>query len=192
MSDATELVSLADLKAYIQITGSTFDTILTALKSAVETWIKNYCRDPFLVAEYTEYYDGNGGLRLHVRHYPITTVKEINIDSDRAFLTATKIATANIISMGQNNDQGVIELFDESFSEGQKNIKVIYSAGYSAIPADLQQAVKIICARQFLTQDKKMAGIVSQNVGDKTITLNLEEIPRDAWLMLSPYRRALV
>jgi hypothetical protein len=192
MPDATELVATADLKSYLQITGITYDTILASIKASVEAWMKIYCRDPFLVAQYTEYYDGHGSSRLHVRHYPITSIDEVNIDSDRTFAVATKVATADIIQSDQSNSEGVIELFGEVFSQGQKNVKVLYKAGYSSVPADLQLAVKIICAREFLIQDKKMAGIVSQSVSDKTLSLNLEEIPRNAWTILQAYRRPLV
>lgn len=194
MPDATELISTAELKSYLVITTSTaaIDTVLASIKASVEQWVKNFCKDPFLVAQHTEYYDGNGLSRLHVLHHPITAISEVNIDSDRAFDDDTEVDEDDIILTDQNKRQGVIELFGEVFPAGQQNVKVVYSAGYSVVPADLQLAVKIICAREFLIQDKKMAGVVSQNVGDKTLSLNLEEIPRNAWTILQSYRRALV
>lgn len=192
MPNASELVHLGDLKAYLQQTTTTFDAILTSIKGSVEAWVKNYCRDPFLVTTYTEYYDGNGGNAIHVRHYPITEITEVNIDSDRDFAAATAVAVANIISSDQNNSEGVVELFDEVFSEGQKNVKIVYKAGYATIPEDLQLAVKIICSREFMIHDKKMAGVVSQSVSDRTFTVDLEQIPRDAYTILQAYRRALV
>lgn len=192
MADATELVTLADLKTYLQITTATYDVILAAIKLSVETWVKTYCRSPFLIVEYTEYYDGNGGTSVHVQHYPITEIDEVNIDSDREFTADTEIDSDNIITSSQNNDQGVIELYDEAFSAGQKNVKVIYSAGYSVIPADLQLAVKIICGREFMGQDKMMSGMVSQNSGDRTITMSLDQIPRNAESILLAYKRAII
>lgn len=192
MPDATELVSTADLKAYLKITGSGFDGILASIKASTEQWVKTYCRDPFLVAARTEYYDGNGGKVLRLRHYPITTLTSVHIDADRDFAAATLVAAANLITSDINNAQGIVELFNKDFSEGQKNVKVVYAAGHATIPADLAHAVKIICAREFLLQDKQLTGQTSQNLGDKTISMNLEEIPRNAWDILNRYQRSLI
>lgn len=191
MPDATEILALADLKSYLQITGSTQDAILTALKASVEQWVKTYCRDPFLVAERTEYHDGNGEAELRLRHYPITSLTSVHVDASRAFAAAAAV-TSDVISSALNDAQGVIELYGKVFGVGQKNVKVVYKAGLSAIPADLAHAVKVICAREFLLQDKRLTGQVSQSVGDKTVSLNLEEIPRNAWDVLQRYQRQLV
>lgn len=192
MPDASELVSTADLKAYLQITGSSFDSILASIKASTEQWVKTYCRDPFLVASRTEYHDGNGTAVLRVRHYPITALTSVNIDAGRTFAAATAVASSNLITSDLNNAQGVVELFDRIFSTGQKNIKVVYSAGHATIPADLAHAVKIIVAREWLLQNKQLTGQTSQNLGDKTVSLNLEEIPRNAWDILNSYKRPLV
>lgn len=192
MPDATELVSTSDLKDYCQITTASFDGILASIKASTEQWVKTYCRDPFLVATRTEYYDGNGTAVLRLRHYPITTLTSLNIDAARTFAAATAVAAANIISSEINNAQGVVELFDRVFSTGQKNVRVVYSAGHATIPADLAHAVKIICFREWLLQDKQLTGQTAQNLGDKTVSLNLEEIPRNAWDILNSYKRPLI
>lgn len=192
MPDATELVSTADLKAYCQITTAGFDGILASIKASTEQWVKTYCRDPFLVASRTEYHDGNGGKVLRLRHYPITTLTSVNIDSDRTFAAATVVGAAYLITSDINNAQGIVELFNKDFSEGQKNVKVVYSAGHSIIPADLAHAVKIICFREFLLQKNQLTGQTSQNLGDKSVTLSLEEIPRNAWDILQRYQRSLI
>jgi hypothetical protein len=189
--DATELVSTSELRAYIQApTG--YDTDLASIKASVEQWVKTYCRDPFLVVSRTEYHDGNGKSILRLRHYPLTAAPTVNIDADRAFAAATAVDSSDIIDTTENRSQGIVELLGLTFTEGQKNVKVVYSAGHSTIPADLKHAVLIICAREFLLQNKKLTGQVSQNLGDKTINLNLEEIPRNAWDILQRYQRPLI
>ena len=192
MADPTEIISLAELKSYLNVTKTDFDVILAAIKAAVEAFVKNYCHDTFLHATFTEYYDGSGSGVLILDHYPITAITEINIDSDRAFAVSTKLATANIISSDRNNQRGIVELFDGTFPVGTKNVKAVYNAGFATLPEDLKLAVKQICAREFLIQDKAMMGITSQNVGDKTVSLNLEDLPRNTWLILQAYKRPLV
>lgn len=191
MADPTEIVSLAELKAYLKLTTATFDTILGVIKASVEQFIKNYCHDPFLHSTFTEYYDGNGKSSLIVDRFPITAITEINIDSARTFAAATKLDASDIISCDRNNQRGIIEI-DGTFSVGVKNVKVVYTAGYATLPADLKMAVMQLCSREFMIQDKQMPGVVSQNVGDKTISLNTEEIPRNVWAILQTYKRPMV
>lgn len=191
MPDATELVSTSELRAYIQApTG--YDTVLASIKASVEQWVKTYCRDPFLVAARTEYHDGNGQSVLRLKHFPITDLSSINIDGDRLFADATLVDEDDIIESDESAAQGYVELKGGTFPVGQKNVKVVYSAGHSTIPADIKHAVLIMCAREFMLQDKKLTGQTSQNLGDKTINLNLEEIPRNAWDILQRYQRPLI
>lgn len=192
MPDATELVSTADLKAYCQISTATYDGILASIKASTEQWVKTYCRDPFLVAARTEYHDGNDKAILRLRHYPITTLTSVSIDAARTFAASSLVPASQLIDSTLNSAQGVVELFGRVFPSGQKNVKVIYLAGLSVIPADLAHAVKIIVAREWLLQDKKLTGQTSQSLGDKTVSLNLEEIPRNAWDILNRYQRALI
>ena len=190
MPDATELLSLANLKSYLQITGSTQDTILTSIKDAVESWVKQYVDRDLIVTSYTEYHDGDGSGSLKLRNYPITTITSIYADPARLFAAATLIPSTDIItSVTQNDNIGLVELYSYRFLTGVKSIKVAYSAGYSTIPDRLAHAVKLLCAREFMIQDKRMSGLVTQQVGDKQITLEFEAIPKNALSILDKYRR---
>jgi len=190
MADATELVSLANLKAWIRNTTADKDAILQSIKDGVEEWVKNYCQRDFIIATFTEYYDGDGTTELLVRNNPITWITSIHDDGARDFGDASLISSDNIISNDAEGwAAGIVELFLDSFSRGTKNIKIIYLAGYATVPADLQMAVKKICAKIYFEQDKGLAGRVSQTVGDKVIELSLDTIPKDAKLILDSYRR---
>lgn len=192
MADATEYLSLADLKTYLQITttDAARDALLTAIKTAVEKRISNLVRHDLLAATYTEYYDGDGSDTLLLEHYPVITLTSIHDDTDRAFGSSTA-KTAYEIADARNYEKGILELYDEVFDDGQKNIKVVYKAGYATIPADLAHAVKVICQQEYLLYDKKLGGQTVRSVGDMSITLSQEDvrIPRNAWEMLKPYMR---
>ncbi|HYF53119.1 MAG TPA: hypothetical protein VEA41_02545 [Salinarimonas sp.] len=191
MPDATTLVSVTDLKAYLQETSSTNDTIITAIRDAVDKIIPKYVGRDILATTYTEYHDGDGS-RLHVKHYPIISVTSIEDDTTRVFAggASTVISSSYYISNDQNSwDAGIVELFNWAFQRGRKNVKIVYVAGWSTIPADLAHAAKLICAKEYKIQSKLLLGEISQSVGDRTVTLDMETFPKQAVQILERYRR---
>lgn len=189
----SELLSLTNLKAYLQITSSGSDAILTLIKDGVEAAVKKHCDRDFILTTYTEYYNGDGSSRLFVKNFPITAITTIHDDPARAFGATTQIAATYIVSdVSELLNAGIIDLLDWVFNRGKRNIKVVYQAGYSTIPSDLRNAVAKLCAREFLLQDKKLVGQVSQTVGDRTVTLNLEDMPKDVAAVLYKYTRRRV
>jgi len=190
MANATELCSLADLKAYLKITSGTYDAILQSIKDSTEQFVKDYCGRDFLVTAYTnDYYDGDGSSRLRTRQRPIISVDSIFCDPARLFGANTQIPTSAIINDQRSWNVGFIELYIWRFLFGLKSVQLNYTAGYATIPADLAHAVKLICAREYLLQDKNLTGQVSQDVGDRKITMNLDSIPKNAVEILDRYRR---
>ncbi len=75
MPDATELVSLTNLKAYLGISSTGKDAILQAIKDGVEAAAATYCDRAFLIPSggYTEYYDGDGSQQLILNQRPRPT-----------------------------------------------------------------------------------------------------------------------
>lgn len=193
MPNATELCSLAALKAYLQITGAAQDSILQSLKDSVEALVKTYCGRDFLVASYTEYYDGDDGSVLRVSQRPITAITSIHSDPARAYAAGSLIPSTDYLTDDALEwNAGLITLKDYRFLKGKKSTKVVYSAGYATIPADLSHAVKLIAAKEFKVQDKRLAGTLSQQVGDMTMSLEIEAFPKNALEILNRYRRISV
>lgn len=193
MPDATELLSLANLKVYLQITSAGSDAILTDIKDFVEDWAKGYVGRDLLVTSYTRYRDGDGTAILHLDHYPITAITSIHSDPTRGYDSSTEIVAANIITNDTEGwAAGIVELYEASFLRGKKNIKVVYSAGYSTVPQDIQFAIAEMCAKVYMVQDKRLFGQISQQIGDRNIALDVEMMPKRAMDTLNRYRRIIV
>ena len=190
MPDATELCSVSDLKAYLQISGATSDSILAAIKASVEAFVKSYCGRDFLAADYTEYYDGDDGIVLRVDQRPIISIASIYSDPARLWAAGTLIPASDYNALDlRDMNAGLITLSGYRFIRGRKATKITYHAGYSTIPADLAHAVKLISAKEYKIQDKRLTGTLSQQVGDMTITMEVEAIPKNALEILNRYRR---
>ena len=79
-----------------------------------------------------------------------------------------------------------------TFSKGVKNIKVIYVAGYATIPIDIGQACIEIVAKKYKAGKDKKQGVVSDSLGERSITFKDEDIPKEARLVLDSYARITV
>ncbi len=189
MPNATELCATADLKTMLGITSSAQDTLLGLVKDSAEQYAKIHTGRDLLVTTYTDYYDGNGARSLRLRQRPIVSVTSIYADPARLFESGSLIPASDLIADSRSLELGWIELFQYVFTRGAKSIKVVYVAGYATIPSDLSMAVKLIAAKQFKVIDKKMFAETSRTVGDQTITLNPEALPKDALNILDRYRR---
>jgi len=189
MADATELSALADIKTLLGISSSNKDAILTIIKDAVEAFVKTYCGRDFLVTSYTEYHDGDDSVSMRMNQRPITAITSVHVDASRTFDAATLVPTANIITDAKGQELGFIELFNYRYTRGQKNVQVIYSAGYSTIPTDLSLAVKLLAAKEFKVADKTLYAESTQQVGDMVITLTPDSLPKNVLEILNRYRR---
>ncbi len=195
-----EIISLDELKAYLQQTTTDFDPILKVLRSAADATVRRYCDRDFTIETYTHYFDGNGKDSLLLRQYPLISITSIHIDPEREFGDDTEVDEDSIILTEDNQELGYVQLLDDVFAEGKKNVKVVYRAGFATAPADvtaglapmpgdLKLAALSIAAREFLLQDKQLQGQTSQNVGDRSVSLGLEDLPRNVWMVLEGYKR---
>lgn len=189
MPDATELTTTANLKTLLGISSTSQDSLLALIKASVEQFAKTYTGRDLLVTAYTEYYDGDDGAILRVNQHPIVSVTSIHTDPARDFEAASLVPSDDIIGDARSYALGFIELLTYRFLRGMKSVKVVYSAGYATVPADLSQAVMLIVAKQFKVAEKKMFAEGSYQVGNMTVTLSPDAFPKDAMKVLDSYRR---
>ena len=161
------LVSLADVKEALGILDNSQDSYLTNLINRATDIIEKYCNGRrFKETTYTnETYDGNGSQFLNLKHYPISAITSLqwrsgdfssnNWDSiDSSMYTYLDIE-------GEIYYTGV-------FSRGIRNYRVSYTAGYSTIPNDLQQAC--ITLISYLKNQTKTSGMKSESLGEYSYT----------------------
>jgi hypothetical protein len=79
------LVSLADTKTYLGVTGSSDDSLLERLINSQSTRIETYCDRKFRKGTYTESYNGNRQLRLRLRNFPVIKISRLAIGNRLAF-----------------------------------------------------------------------------------------------------------
>ena len=149
------LVTLADMKTYLGITGTDYDVFLTEQLELVSDSVEGYCNRKFAQDTYTEkvYADDITATFLKdifLFNFPVisvTTIKEKANDADTGTdITAdcrVHLPTARI-----TNTNGL-------FRTG-KLLEVEYSAGYAVVPSVVLSVVKSVVSERY---NKKVNGI---------------------------------
>lgn len=148
------LCTSANVKLWLSINDTNHDTIIAALILSVDSFVNMYCNRTIEAASYTHYFDGNGSKEMFLPEYPINSITSIHDDTERAFGAAALIASTDYVFY---KESGRVVLFQGGyFTEGFQNIKVVYNAGYSSVPAAIEQAAKEIVAYMFKIGKTKM------------------------------------
>jgi hypothetical protein len=177
------LTSLERVKDYLRDTGTENDPWYEQMIGAVTDAVQSYCDRLFAEAAYSEKYDGNGKDQLRLKQYPISAVTSLAIDDDAVDLTDAD-------EYQLYADEGIICLPYGIFSKGRRNVEVAYTAGYSTIPEDLEQAVIEWIALKWHERQENRIGITNKggNVAG-SLSFAQDDIPPEVRKILDLYRR---
>lgn len=132
-------VTLEQYKTYAGITSSESDRKLEGLLTRCEELVKNYCGIRFDSASYTEEVDVDG-YYIFLNQLPATAITSVEYYDFEGTLTALASTEYRLYQ-----DEGMLELTLEALgliSESKyksKQVKVVYTGGYTTIPQDIKQ-----------------------------------------------------
>lgn len=166
---AGDLTTLANVKQWINVGGSADDALLTRLVTAVSNFIQTWLNRQLNQAVYVETYDGPGGNRLMLSNYPVTAVASVTVDGQ-----AIPVSTigASGISSGFTFDQYGVVLRGGGYSFDRSgrpaNVIVTYTAGYSVLPVEIEQAAIELISLRFA--ERRRPGVSSQSIAGENVT----------------------
>lgn len=163
---AGDLTTLAVVKGYLpglDPVDTQFDDLLARLISAVSAQFTGEVGRDLSSASATEVYDGHGGKRLTPNRWPITAVSSLTVDGEAIAARASVTGTGYVIDNGTS-----IVLAGYRFTEGTQNVSLTYTAGYTTMPSDVEQAVVKMVALQF--KDKDRIGQGSRSVSGESVS----------------------
>lgn len=109
--------------------------------------------DLYSNVSYTEFHSGVNRQRLYARMRPMTNVTSLHVDAvgyygkgDGDIFSANALWTEGVNYVPIREDESErnrseIQAINQVFPLGQGNIKLLYDAGYSALPADLEFSI---------------------------------------------------
>lgn len=175
------LTTLEEFKAHLGTTSDCEDERLSQLLEGVEAAVETYCGRKFAAAQATEYYDGHGRSLLDLRRRPVTAVASVHVDAlgyygqgPDAFADDTALVVGADFVLRRTDasegNGGLLMAIKRPWPVGSGNIKVVYTAGYDPIPADLKLAVHMLGAA---TLEAAASGAIkgSETLGRYSYTL---------------------
>jgi hypothetical protein len=178
---ATALTTLANVKDWLKITDGSADATINRMITAFSNAVANYLNRDLAAQSYTETYNGGGNATLMLRNYPVTAVASVNVDG------APIAAQPAFGQDGYSFSQNAVRLVGSVFNLGFQNVQVTYTAGYTAIPPDIEQAVIEWIADRY--QSMNRIGVNSRTLAGESISYSLKDIPDAVELALKPYRK---
>lgn len=159
------IASVSDVKEWLGLSGSTYDTAIGNFGTRAEARIARICNRPdgFTSGSKTEYLSGESADRLVLTYTPVTAIASIQLlsqgsvietiqSTDYSVDDASGVVGLDVTYAGRyfggsylyGDDRGVADgsrRLLPNLSVGYRNVKVIYTGGYSTYPDDLKQAV---------------------------------------------------
>jgi len=168
------LTTLANLKEVLEITTSGSDAYLTNLIARATNRIEAMVGRPLVQATYTEYADGKGKRDLFLRRGPIQSVTSVSdvVYDGSGTATTTSLAGGDYFARGLDSEDwklnGWLERNGSAWTWGQKNYEVIYSAGFSTVPYDLEQSCIELAVWQ--KNQRKDSGTHARDIGSGSMS----------------------
>lgn len=165
----TAIITLAELKTYLKIGASTYDTELEQLIESASAMVENYISRCVVARAITNErhdmpYQGN---IISLRNFPVTVMPTVRSGADNSSEGSTVDSTGYRV----NKRTGVIT-FDYKFADDiAQYFSVDYTAGIAAstatVPYDLKMAAFLICANAYSNK----SGLKSESMGSYSYTM---------------------
>lgn len=163
------LVSLADAKTYLGLTGSDNDTVIQNMLDGIDKRFEAYCKRRLVSTTLTETLDGSGKTRLWLPQ-PAESITSVHVSANQEWTAANLVDASEydiIPDHGNGRADGIrLQRYDyEIWEVGRLNIRVVFLAGFATPPADLVEAAKVQFAFDYQLWDaqKKGFNIVKSN-----------------------------
>lgn len=144
------LVNRSQVKDYYGITSANHDDdlLLDSLIDRVSSLFRTITDNVFASATYTHQLDGNGLSLLYLPYWPVTSITSIYTNTDWDFTDSEDLIDAADYRI--DDGQRYVQLKDDVFPRGKMNIQVIYVAGHTIIPSDIEQ----VCIEEVIRRFK--------------------------------------
>jgi hypothetical protein len=165
----------------MESTGS--DAVLVRLITACSAWIEKYLNRSIASADYAGRFDGHGGSRLMLPDYPVTSVSSVTVDDISIPPAPDSVSSGFVFSPYGVYLRGYL------FNRGSRNVQISWTAGYSSVPADIEQAAIHLVSARFREKDR--IGQASKVVAGETVSFSIKDMPADVAAMLGNYKKVV-
>jgi len=161
MPQTHNLTTKEKVKALLGITANTDDTLLDTLCDAITAYIEGEAGGQrFKLTEHeNEIHDGDNGQWLRLRHRYIYSTPEIKVEYQNGSNSSPDWKEMSADDYDTYPENGTIYLHQKI--AGKRNLRITYTAGFSATPYDLELTASMIVARVY--NQRKSQGIANES-----------------------------
>ena len=181
---AGDLTTLAACKDWLGITGNGDDGVLARLITNVSAAIENIVNRTFAITAYNIMRNGTGTRRMVLPDFPVVSVTSVTVDG-----MLVSQSSDGVVARGWTFDDRGLFMVGGVFSMGRNNVRVVYSAGYATVPADIDQACLELVAFRYRGRDR--IGHASKSVQGETVSYITKDMPAEVAATLAQYRKVV-
>ena len=194
---ASDLTTLANVKAWLNIPTDTSDDMLQRLLSAASVFAQTWMNRNIPLAQYTERYSGTGSDTLALANYPVQSVEAVTIrdwtvqplpdGSQSGYVYDDRfLYLIGLPGPASGPFVGAPNIFPKF---PPRAIGVTYTAGYETIPLDIEQAVLELIALKWA--DRSHFGQASKSVGGEVVSYITADMPKGVATLLGNYKKVI-
>ena len=192
LGEEGELVTLANVKAFLNINTSAHDTRLAAMIASVNLGAFKETAGRLLKrpgASWEYWLTGIGSRILCLPQYPIgvVTTLEEGYPLDASTWQATRTVPASEYYVDEN--AGVIHGINRAWGHQRHGVRVVFTGGPVAVPADVVEALYVWCGVKWERLKAGRWDRKSEGFQAESKSFYERDIPRDVRITLREYRR---
>lgn len=180
-SYVASLTTVTKVKEYLGITTSTDDSLLARLVAASSRWFTNQCGRDIAYTIYVDTVDGNGEDVMLLKNSPVSAITSVSVDGVVIPVRPSLTGSGYVF-----NTYSVI-LAGYEFTEGLQNVQIVYEAGLSPVPEDVEQAVIELVALKY--RERSHVGNASQTLAGTSVSFLPSMVPQAVKDVVELYRR---
>lgn len=211
---AGDLTTLARVKLMLGIDAveTSADTILGMLISSQSAFFLQQIDRPLALASYTETLDGHsdrirmrlgmgpssfanggggwfrgGGYALTLLNMPVVSITSMMIDGSPVPQGSGANTPAQVDGWTLNGARIELLGFTYAFTPGIQNVVIVYTAGYAAVPSDVEQAVFELVDYRYKERDHR--GQRSKDMSGQTVYFQADGVPPSVQTTIDQYKR---
>jgi hypothetical protein len=177
----TDLTTVADVQAWLNLQPSQDADVLQRLVSAASVMIQSYIGYNIAPTAYRDVRSGNGRNVLFLKCRPVISVESVTVGN------VAQVASPAYGKPGYAFDEDSVYLTGGAFSPGFKNVSIAYTAGYADTPLDLAQACIELVSFRYKLKDK--TGFVAEGALGQTTSYSQRDMPASVITALQTYVR---
>ena len=156
------------------------DGLLQELVNGVSAEFVTYMNRDIVSQSYMDVFDGKGTRVIMLRQYPVTAVTSVTLGPPNQPVTLIENIDYLWTATAIKRMYGI-------FPSGVGNVRVAYTAGFAAVPSDLQMAAAKGAAYRY--QQLTHLGQNNKLMGQETVQFATDPWPEDIQRVLDQYQR---